>query len=75
MDRLCIDRNKPVLGGRIVAEYDSLSKKITHLYTLRKVVVPEDELKIYNETIDSRIEDTKSRTEKVDKQMETSHRS
>ena len=74
MDR-CIDRNKPVLGGRIVAEYDSLSKKITHLYTLRKVVVPEDELKIYNETIDSRIEDTKSRTEKVDKQMETSHRS
>ena len=74
MDR-CIDRNKPVLGGRLVAEYDSLSKKITHLYTLRKVVVPEDKLKIYNETIDSRIEDTKSRTEKVDKQMETSHRS
>ena len=74
MDR-CIDRNKPVLGGRIVAEYDSLSKKITHLYTLREMVMPEDELKIYNETIDSRIEDTKSRTEKVDKQMETSHRS
>jgi hypothetical protein len=24
----CIDRNTPVLGGRIVAEYDSLSKKV-----------------------------------------------
>ena len=25
----CIDRNTPVLGGRIVAEYDSLSKQVT----------------------------------------------
>jgi hypothetical protein len=42
----CIDRNTPVLGGRIVAEYDSLSKKVKHLYTLREMVLPEDELKI-----------------------------
>jgi len=28
----CINRNTPVLGGRIVAEYDSLSKKVNHLY-------------------------------------------
>jgi hypothetical protein len=31
----CIDRNTPVLGGRIVAEYDSLSKKVTQLYTVQ----------------------------------------
>ena len=46
----CIDRNTPVLGGRmyhrIVAEYDLSSKKITHLYTMREMVLPEDELKI-----------------------------
>ena len=30
----CIDRNKPILGGQIVAEYTSLTKKVTHhLYT------------------------------------------
>jgi hypothetical protein len=39
----CIGRNKPVLGGRIVAEYDYLMKKVTHLYTLREMVLPEDE--------------------------------
>ena len=33
----CINQNKPVVGGRIVAEYDSLSKKVTHLYTLREI--------------------------------------
>ena len=38
------------------------------------MVLPEDELKIYNETIDSRLEDTKPTIEKVDKQMETGHR-
>ena len=46
----CIDRNTPVLGGRmyhrIVAEYDVSSRKITHLYTMREMVLPEDELKI-----------------------------
>ena len=57
-----------------MAEYASLSKKVTHLYTLREMVLPEDELKIYNETIDLRLEDTKPTIEKVDKQMETGHR-
>ena len=47
----CIDRNTPFLGGRIVAEYDSLSKKIAHLYTLREMVLPEDELKKSNKPI------------------------
>jgi hypothetical protein len=51
----CIDRNKPVLGGRIVAEYDSLSKKVAHMYTLQEMVLPEDELKIYDETIGSKL--------------------
>ena len=37
------------VGGRIVAEYDSLTKKVTHLYTLREMILPEDELKIFNE--------------------------
>ena len=63
MDR-CIDRNKPVLGGRIVAEYDSLSKKVTHLYTLREMVLSEDELKIYDEMLDSRLEDTNQQMKK-----------
>ena len=34
----CIDCNTPVLGGRIVTEYDSLSKRIAHLYTVREMV-------------------------------------
>jgi hypothetical protein len=34
----CIDRNTPVLGGQIVAEYDSLSKKVTQLYTMREMI-------------------------------------
>ena len=33
------DRNTPVVGGRIVAEYDALTKKVTHLYTLREMVL------------------------------------
>lgn len=52
----CIDCNTPVLGGRKVAEYDSLSKKITHLYTIREMVLPEGEQKIYDELLDSRLE-------------------
>jgi hypothetical protein len=50
----CIDRNTPVVGGRIVAEYDSLTKKVTHLYTMREMVLPEDELKIFDETLEIR---------------------
>ena len=54
----------PVVGGRIVAEYDSLSKKITHLYTMREMVLPEDELKIFNEPSDVRLEDMNQQLKK-----------
>jgi hypothetical protein len=60
----CIDRNTPVLGGRIVAEYDSLSKKVNQLYTLREMVLPEDELKIFDESLESRLEDTNQQLKK-----------
>jgi hypothetical protein len=60
----CIDRNTPVLGGRIVAEYDSLSKKVKQLYTMREMVLPEDELKIFNESLESRLEDTNQQLKK-----------
>ena len=59
-----IETNQAVLGERIVAEYDSLSKKVTHMYTLREMVLPEDELKIYYELLDSRLEDTNQQMEK-----------
>jgi hypothetical protein len=51
----CIDRNTPALGGRIVAEYDLLSNKVNQLYTMREMVLPEDELKIFDETIEIRL--------------------
>ena len=61
----CIDRNTPVVRGRkVVAEYDSLTKKITHLYTLREMVIPEDELKIFNETLEIRLEATHQQLKK-----------
>jgi hypothetical protein len=60
----CIDRNTPVLGGRIVAEYDSLSKKVTQLYTMREMVLPEDELKIFDENLETRLEDTNQQLKK-----------
>jgi hypothetical protein len=47
-----------------VAEYDSLSKKVTHLYTLREMVLPEYELKIYNEPIKLRLDDTNQQLKK-----------
>ena len=60
-----IETNQAVLGERIVAEYDSLSKKVTHMYTLREMVLPEDELKIYYELLlDSRLEDTNQQMKK-----------
>ncbi|OEU19127.1 hypothetical protein FRACYDRAFT_237419 [Fragilariopsis cylindrus CCMP1102] len=59
-----IDRNTPVLGGRIVAEYDSLTKKVTHLYTLREMVLPEDEIKIYDESLKSKRADTNQQLKK-----------
>jgi hypothetical protein len=58
----CIYRNTPVVGGRIVAEYGSLTKKVTQMYTMKEMVLPEvlpeDETKIYNETLATRLEDT-----------------
>jgi hypothetical protein len=60
----CIDRNTPVVGGRIVAEYDSLTKKVTQLYTMKEMVLPEDEIKIYNETLETRLEDTNQQLKK-----------
>jgi hypothetical protein len=60
----CIDRNTPVLGGRIVAEYDSLSKKVTQLYTMREMVLPEDETKIFDEPLETRLEDTNQQLKK-----------
>jgi len=60
----CIDRNTPVLGGRIVAEYDSLSKKVKHLYTLKEMVLPEDEIKIYDEDLETRLADTNQQLKK-----------
>jgi hypothetical protein len=60
----CIDRNTPVVGGRIVAEYDSLSRKVAQLYTMNEMVLPEDEKKIYNESIETRLEDTNQQLKK-----------
>jgi hypothetical protein len=54
----CIDRNIPVIGGMIVAEYDSLSKKIKQLDTMREMVLLEDETKIFNEKLETGLEDT-----------------
>jgi hypothetical protein len=60
----CIDRNTPALGGRIVAKYDSLSKRIDQLSTMRGMVLPEDETKIFNETLETRLEDTNCQLKK-----------
>jgi hypothetical protein len=54
----CTDKTTPVLGGRIVAGYDSLSKKVTQLYTMRSIVLPEDEIKIFDETLEAKLEET-----------------
>jgi hypothetical protein len=63
MDR-CIDRNTPVIGGRIVAEYDALSKRVTQLYTMREMIFPEDELKIFNEPLELKLEATNQQLKK-----------
>ena len=60
----CTNRNTPVLGGRIVTEYDSLTNKVTHLYTLKEMVLPEDEIKIYDKTLKSKLEDTNQQLKK-----------
>ena len=60
----CVDRTTPVIGGRIAAEYDSISKQISHLYTLKEMVLPEDELKIFNEPINVRLVETNQQMKK-----------
>ncbi|MGK3734385.1 MAG: hypothetical protein ACI90V_001222 [Bacillariaceae sp.] len=60
----CIDRNTPVLGGRIVAEYDSLSKKVTQLYTMKEMVLPEDDTTIFDEPLEEKLEDTNQHLKK-----------
>jgi hypothetical protein len=60
----CIDRNTPVVGGRIVAEYDALTKKVTHLYTMREMVLPEDETKRFDEPLDLWLEATNQQLKK-----------
>jgi hypothetical protein len=47
-----------------VVEYDSLSKKVTQLYTMKEMVLPEDETKIFNETLETRLEDTNQQIKK-----------
>jgi hypothetical protein len=53
-----------VVGGRIVAEYDALSEKVTQLYTMRAMVLPEDELKVFDESLEERLEATNQQIKK-----------
>jgi hypothetical protein len=39
-------------------------KKVKHLYTMREMVLPEDKIKIFNETIETRLEDTNQQIKK-----------
>jgi hypothetical protein len=52
------------VGGRILAKYDSLSKRVAQLYTMREMVLPEDETKIFNESLVTRLEDTNQQIKK-----------
>jgi hypothetical protein len=54
----------PVVGGRIVAEYDPLLKKVAQLYTMKEMVLLEDKTKIFNETLVTRLEDTNQELKK-----------
>jgi hypothetical protein len=60
----CIDRNTLVVGGRIFAEYDALTKKVTHMYTMREMVLPEDETKIFDEPLELQLEATNQQLKK-----------
>jgi hypothetical protein len=60
----CVNRNTLIVGGRIVTEYDSISKKVNHLYTMKEMVLPEDEKKTFNETLATRLEDTDQQIKK-----------
>jgi hypothetical protein len=50
--------------GRIVAEYDSLLKKVAHLNTMKEMVLPEDKAKIFNESLVTQLEDTNQQIKK-----------
>ena len=52
------------MGGRIVAEYDTLSKKVTQLYTVKEMVLPEDEMKIFDEELEVKLDDTNQQLKK-----------
>ena len=41
-------------GRKIVAEYDPLSKKVTQLYSMQEIVLPEDKLKVFNKPLEVR---------------------
>jgi hypothetical protein len=47
-----------------VAEYDSLSKKVSQLYTMKEMVLPEDKTKTFNKTLARRLEDTNQKIKK-----------
>jgi hypothetical protein len=48
----CIDRNTHVVGGRIVAEYEALTQRVTQLYSMKEMVLPEEKSKIFNEELE-----------------------
>ena len=64
-----------MIGGMVVAEYDALTKKVTHLYTLREMGLPEGELKIFNKPLEMRLEATNQQLKQWLLRVETSHRS
>ena len=41
-------------GRKIVAEYDPLSKKVTQMYSMREMILPEDEPKVFNKPLEVR---------------------
>ena len=64
-----------MIGGMVVAEYDALTKKDTHLHTLREMGLPEGELKVFNKPLEMRLEATNQQLKQWLLRVETSHRS
>jgi hypothetical protein len=64
MDRLMHQPKHASTRRKNIAEYDSLSKKVAHLYTMKEIVLPEDETTIFNETLRTRLEDTNQQIKK-----------
>jgi transposase len=71
----CIDRNTPVVGGRIVAEYDSLTKKVTQMYTMKEMVLPEDETKNIQRNTSNKTRSHEPTIKEMDNTMETGNQS